>query len=188
VFVIQGNHWVLNKLHLCAIHNFHQELCPWRCYNLLPTSKIVHQQIKSKFIYIVQSIHMYQGLKDIWVSTSKTKNLYTIYTHVSRISWCQRRKQRPCMQSIHMYQGYIDVNVKNKELICNLYTCIKDILVSTSKTKNLYTIYTHVSRISWCQRRKQRTQITNHFVLNTFLIQLCLSLPKKIWQKSSWIT
>ena len=63
---------------------------------------------------------MYQGLKDIWVSTSKTKNLYTIYTHVSRISWCQRRKQRPCMQSIHMYQGYIDVNVKNKELICNL--------------------------------------------------------------------
>ena len=79
---------------------------------------------------------MYQGLKDVWVSTSKTKNLYTIYTHVSRISWCQRRKQRPCMQSIHMYQGYIGVNVENKEFIYNLYTCIKDILVSTSKTKN----------------------------------------------------
>ena len=169
MFVIQGNHWVLNKLHLCAIHNFHQELCPWRCYNLLPTSKIVHQQIKSKFIYIVQSIHMYQGLKDIWVSTSKTKNLYTIYTHVSRISWCQRRKQRPCMQSIHMYQGYIGVNVENKDLVCNLYTCIKDILMSTSKTKNLYAIYTHVSRISWCQRRKQRIYIQSIHMYQGYL-------------------
>ena len=40
------------------------------------------------------------------------------------------------MQSIHMYQGYLGVNVENKELIYNLCTCIKDILVSTSKTKN----------------------------------------------------
>ena len=35
-----------------------------------------------------------------------------------------------------MYQGYLGVNVENKEFIYNLYTCIKDILVSTSKTKN----------------------------------------------------
>ena len=64
--------------------------------------------------------------------------MYNLYTciKVSRISGCQRRKQRTYIQFIHMYQGYLGVNVENKELIYNLCTCIKDILVSTSKTKN----------------------------------------------------